>query len=686
MESADIPQRRRVHRPDPPITQAAEAASPASPTGKRGPKTGLDSALDKSIRRAGTNALSDLAARRVAAAGAAVAAQTGASGQAAVNVPTGRPMAPAAAAALGLDPRPPAAHTRLPEADAAVAVAAASAAAAAAVAAVSAAIAATAASHASRTAVPEPAQVARQAELAEATAAEPIAAEPIAAEPLAAEPLAAEALAAEANGSQGNADPRLAPVTVVGYVRPPGRDVPGLIRARRDDEEATSADSAPDAAAAMATSSHGSVASGDDSSLDSTPVTSTPVVAGRWAAQSAPLFSNEGIVRASSQNASWSRRIRASAAGVAAALVAAATAFGHNAGPRLESARSGLVSASAGLRRRGLSAAARARAAGSDASSPTIVGKIGVASAALTSTIAPAGRAAWTPFSAFGRWLHGGDAAPTYDEYGNEQKRRRMAPGWLLFIGFYALVFGLIGGTMLFGADSPTNGARPSPSSKPAVAAVSSGSSPTLGGVNPNTNATASPSATSGSSTRPAVSSSGPGATASPSPTSTATASPTAGPTPKPGTKPPPVTPKPTAKPPVTPAPTPTPAPTRTPTPAPTNTPAPTPTKTPAPTPTPKMFVAFSIQTPPAPTHGVNSVFRVDTLTGSTCYEQRTGGGRNPWRTWKPDYTLTGGDTYYLPSFGATWGASVGTPYTVTAYCTSADGRTASAYITVVWP
>jgi hypothetical protein len=724
----------------------------------------------------GSNALSDLAARRVAAAGAAVAAQNAGAGQPLVTIPTAAPMAPAAAAALGLDPRPPV-HSRLPETDAAVA--AASAAAAAAVAAVSAAIAATAAAHASRQAsepapvaaapvaapvasstpsvteapraaaaavevsntastttaaeaphgAPEtiaeagahtlpnmgaavepavatesaPAQdaiatavaaiVAESAAVTTAAAAEP-AAEPEPA-PAAATMAAAELIAEPAPAAattpapmppthpQHQLDPRRPPVTVTGYVRPPGRDVPGLVRATRDETDTSQADDAAAAAGVAATAAGAAAGATDaglvtaaspavapepaiaaapapdtvDSPASANPPAAGPAHHGHWGrhattAEAEPLFSNEGMIRGAEQSA-WTVRVRATAAGVAAALLAAGTAFGHTAGPRLESAGSRLVQAANGLRTRGLrtegmDATATPESESDPATAPaggplqSAAARVGIL---LSGVAQPVGRVAEAPFSAVGRLFSGGDGPPVYDEYGNEHRRRRMAPGWLLFIGFYALLFGAIGWNMLFSGPASADGGRPTPSHGPAATASPSGGIAVVPGVIPG--ASSSPSAPA--STLPAI------ATPSPTPTPEPTATPTPTPTPTPKPTPKPVrkaTPKPTAKP----------------------TPAPTPV------PTPAMFVTFALQTPP-PTHGTNGIFRVGTLTGSTCFEERTGNNARPWDT-KP-YTITDGATYYLPSFGASW--PTGT-YQVTANCTSADGRQASATITVDWP
>ena len=109
------------------------------------------------------------------------------------------------------------------------------------------------------------------------------------------------------------ARPTLPPVTVRDYVRAPAKDVPGIVRAQRDEEV--------DAAAAAS--------------------------AGRSARTPAePLFSNEGIFH--KQNAlepGWKTRILGPIAGAMATLRDAGTAFGHRAGARLSSFEHGLGSA-----------------------------------------------------------------------------------------------------------------------------------------------------------------------------------------------------------------------------------------------------------------------------------------------------------------------------------------------------
>ncbi len=332
-------------------------------------------------------------------------------------------------------------------------------------------------------------------------------------------------------------DPHNPPVTVVGYVRPPGRDVPGLIRAHSDEaEDVQQLDAASEAEAtpapvvevpaelppllAAAAATEPAAATSD-----------APVRVGRHARPPSvaptppPLFSNEGVVRAAAQQ-SWATRARATAAGIGVALLAAGTAFGHSAGPRLASVKDRIAGGAGSVDG---NPPAEPEEGAPAASSAVVTPGVGVT---LPSVFAPVGRVLALPVVALSRWMSGGEETLTYDEYGNEHRRRRMGPGWLLFIGFYGALFALIALTMMFSSQVAADGGHPVLHT-PIAGAGGPGSSPSAGGnvVIPGGLPGGSPSASAVLSPSPTP------VAATPTPTETPTEAPTATPTAAPTAK-----------------------------------------------------------------------------------------------------------------------------------------------------
>ena len=124
------------------------------------------------------------------------------------------------------------------------------------------------------------------------------------------------------------AAPARSPVTIQGYVRPPGRDILGLTRAHRDEPEAPTPASAPPLAPMPLPAADGAGiirAHHDEAGTPAEP------------ALPAPLFSNEGMVR----QAEVRRRSRSLGpiAGVFGALLVSGTALGHSLGSHLPGAK-----------------------------------------------------------------------------------------------------------------------------------------------------------------------------------------------------------------------------------------------------------------------------------------------------------------------------------------------------------
>jgi len=67
------------------------------------------------------------------------------------------------------------------------------------------------------------------------------------------------------------------------------------------------------------------------------------------------------------------------------------------------------------------------------------------------------------PANAASNWMQGSEASPDFDEYGNPRRKRRIAPFWLAFAGFY-VILALIIGAAWFGSSISTSTANPSAS------------------------------------------------------------------------------------------------------------------------------------------------------------------------------------------------------------------------------
>jgi hypothetical protein len=174
------------------------------------------------------------------------------------------------------------------------------------------------------------------------------------------------------------------------------------------------------------------------------------------------------------------------------------------------------------------------------------------------------GRLASVPANAASRLMQRNDAGvPDFDADGNPRRKRRVAPFWLAFGGFYT-VLALIIATVWFGS--------------------AAGSSP--------------PSAGSSASGHPGFIA---GLLVSPSQSASPSTSPTASPT-------------------ATPAPTPT----KAPTPKPTKKPTPKPTKKPTPKPTPVPTPKLTASPASGPVHGTLVTFTVTWTVGSSCKVTRT--------------------------------------------------------------
>ena len=570
---------------------------------------------------------------------------------------------------------------------------AAAAAAAAAVAAVSAAIAATAAANGSR--VSE----------APATLAEPA---PPAAPPPPAEPAQP-------------AMPARPPVTVQGYVRPPGIDVPGLTRAHHDDEDAAShapgsPPLAPAALAAPAGDVPGIVRAGEPGGEPAAPVV-------------APLFSNEGIVRGQ-KAARAGRRSRAlgPVAGVSEALTAARDALGHDANPPrspAESSPDGSGSVAVGdtgpaAASVATSAAAVASSASSAVAAPAAAADlppgdsasgtriphalshfgdstlfawiatgvlavrvaaawIGAALAAVLLPVAGAlGRLVSAPFRPVADWLRARDSElPEFDDYGYPRQprvARRRAAGAMIFVGFFGIIFLGIALAAALPPVPATIAASTTPGSS-AMAVAPSDSAPGL----------TSTSERAGRGDRDADSSRGRdrkphrGSDSGPHRGSDreahSQADSEADSQADSETHPQPPRPAPVV--PVTPAPV-IPAP-------------PTPVVTPAPTALPANPVLSVVQDPPVLAVRTNATFWVQYIPGASCYLTRTyipGATPHPSPTPRTPVKSTsfaiGADGWSGP---VPWGKSAqsGT-YTITATCTPSGGSaTTSPGISVMW-
>jgi outer membrane biosynthesis protein TonB len=583
----------------------------------------------------------------------------------------------------------PSGPIRNPETDAAVS--AASAAAAAAVAAVSAAIAATAATNATRADRRRRAATVKAAEDAAAAAAappeipaiaaatpieipEPIAipapifppappeipaiaaataaAAPLVPAPLVPAPVAPAPLAPLAAAALAASTPSISsplPVTVPDYIRAPGREVSGLIRGQHPEDDAP-----PDTAAAGKLDLPTNRFRPDPPEVigltrahiaDSSGETFRPAVE--------PLFSNEGFARQKVTESGWKARIGAAAAGVAAALLAAGSALADKAGPRLTSVKSGLGTVPD--RVRGATATARQGKLASRVgnglrnfketrpyawiASAALAIRVGVVfvGSALAVVFLPIilglSRFISVPANATSQWVanRGGAPSPDFDETGSPRRKKRVAPFWIAFAGFYtvlALIIGVVWVGSAYSSSPPSPGATHFSTATPFVAAAAETATPTV------------------------------------SPTASPTATPTA-------------TPSPTAKP--------TPVPTKKPTPVPTKKPTPKPTKMktapPAPpTPAPTPILSVSLNSPPRNT---SVKFTVKFTVGSSCtlngnWVVGTGNG-NP-----PNNITTSTETIVLSGGSGTSGNVSNGRNRVWTY-TVTCGSYKSSTVTVTW-
>jgi hypothetical protein len=424
------------------------------------------------------------------------------------------------------------------------------------------------------------------------------------------------------------------PVTVEGYVRAPGREIPGLTRAHQDE---------PEAAATILP------ASDDPTRKYMRPAAGLPEVPGiiraapaeqealAEAAKPAPLFSNEGVVRQS--EARHKGRIPGPLFGVFTALLAAGTVLGHEIGSRLPGAKG---AAAGGL------------------------GKTRVTSGSAVGPIS---------------------GSPDFDRHGNKRsgRGRRRTAGAMLFVG----VLGVTVVAIALAAALP-----PAPNSTP-VSSPGATSNTLVADATQQPNDTSDANLAVEPTVDPSDvlvgdESLAPGATRRPT-AKPATPKPTAVPTPVPTAVP---TPVPTAAPTAVPTPVPTAVPTPVPTPSPSPTPKPTPTPTPAPTATPAYPTVDTEEYSPLPV-GTPYHFRVFYIPTTTCYLTRTyvSGPASPTpppistSRSKPFRIGDNGDSGPIP-----WGAApaLGTPaiagtYNVTVTCpASGSGKTSQA-IQVAW-
>jgi hypothetical protein len=390
-----------------------------------------------------------------------------------------------------------------------------------------------------------------------------------------------------------------------------------------------------------------------------------------------PIFSNEGIVRWSSQHRrSLSSRVRDQIAG----LSGLGTAFGHEAARKRADADTDAAALSPGA----TTDAGRSPRHFSETRvfaglAFFVLGiRIGLSGIgrALIGVVAPiasvVGRVVSPPAASVAGWVKGGQPVDgEFDEYGNQRKTRRVSPFWLLFAGFY-LVVALIIGLNIFFSGAPSLTFDPN-----AVAAAGS-PKPTMVPASNRTLGATLASSTADPTVAGAVLTADPG---TPPPADTPTPMPTQGSTSAPV--------KPRTTPAPTPKPTPTPIPTPVPTPIPTPVPTPIPTPTPAPTPTP-MFVFFDQATDPngllPAVHGDPAYFLVESLPGATCKLTRTGNHQGQSTT--TIQIPPSGSFYLLWAQSVNWPpASTSSPYQVSAKCTSLLGASiTSAAVGVTMP
>ncbi len=367
----------------------------------------------------------------------------------------------------------------------------------------------------------------------------------------------------------------------------------------------------------------------------------------------APLFSNEGIVRQSSASyRSLFQRVAGILVGVIAALAAAGVALAHSAGAHLPLGRSAAVAAPDDLGGASVvdlptpapevapSEAAPNGVGGSSAAGgltsvpPALRAGLALAAVAVAAAAAAAARVVMWPVHKIGGRGATAQLAPAEaDYYPTERKRRRAPVFWLLFAGFFVALYGylLVGGMILPSMASSTGGPEAGATSTPGIA----GGDPTAtaivhAGASASATTGASASATTGASasgTKPGPTN--PPAVTAPPGTPTGTPVPTMGPTPVPTPVP---TAAPTVKPTANPTPVPTPKPTKAPTPVPTKAPTPVPTKGPTPVPTKGPTpVPTPVPTPkPTPVDFVIFVPQGQTVQGYTANYSSAAGRRDP--------------------------------------------------------
>jgi hypothetical protein len=466
------------------------------------------------------------------------------------------------------------------------------------------------------------------------------------------------------------------PVVVQNYQRAPVPDVPGIIRANGPEDEAP-------AAAALAAAQPVAASSAPAATPlppvrpdlpanrfrpdppDVPGIIRAPITGGEgetFKPAVEPLFSHEGLARKDAVKSGWKARAAAVAAGSAAAFAGAGSALADKAGPRFASLKSGMGTVPARVGgattsvREGGFRQTRLFTGIATVALAIRVGAVWIGSAlavVLLPILLGLGRFVSVPANAASRWFsnRSGSVSPDFDEDGNPRRKRPVAPFWIAFAGFYAIL-ALIIGVVWFGSAVGSSPASPGAIHTIFIADWSPSPSPSP---------TATPAASASSATTPGASASSattPGASASTNPGASPSTAPI-GPVVTPGT-----TPKPTAK--ITPVPTAK------------ITPVPTVkiTPVPVPTPTPVMFETIVSATPPASHGSGDAHFVLRSLPTAVCYLHLLGADGTRHTT----HTTMGGDG---ESGSMDWtGSSAWTAqaYTMTLTCTmpAPDSRSTS--------
>jgi hypothetical protein len=512
--------------------------------------------------------------------------------------------------------------------------------------------------------------------VADQIVAAPVVAAPVVASPTVTTSIAAAPVAPAAQAGISAArivatpvpKPRIAkrPVPTTNYVRPPAPpNVPGITRAHHPEDDAPAAETFTLASPGAASPAPGVPPRGvvpttnyfrpdpppEVPGIVRAPVEET-VAAVEEVPAVAPLFSNEGIARKKEPAPGWKKRIAAILAGILGVLLAAGSALADKAGPPIHSARTALATrfgggkTAADATNAALASGATNTAPASVTSTATSTGGAAAAhgfrdsrpfayvastvlairtgavvvGAALAVVILPIilglGRILTIPAHAINERLQpqtGLVGVPDFDADGNPRRKRRVAPFWLAFGGFYT-VLALIIAMVWFGSAVGT-----SPSSGPS------------GSHNPGLIAAAG-SATHGASLSPGT-----------DPTKAKSA---------------------------TPSPTPTPTPTKKPTPKPTKKPTPKPTKKPTPKPTPKpVILKTNLASPQTDPQAITVT--VTTTTGSACTLSRT----SPSTPTKNNYVPTNpsAGTYVFANVKSYANGTTPGTYTLTATCGTAS-------------